>query len=337
MTYDKIHDVTGVSRSTIGKVVRRAKMRKGDLHDAPRSGRPPKVTTPIKKRIDMLVEEHPRATLQQIATFADCGISKDTVNRTIHELGYRLIIPRTKPYLTDLQKRKRLDWCLKHRHWRLGYWKRVCWTDEAKVEFCAIEPGKRVRCKPGQELREDLLAPSFKSGRTTVGCWAAYIYGSRTPLFLVRKRQPSERVTPKDALGTNGLQYGAEILEPYLIPYLYSQEDPLDTFYLMEDGAPYHRTKLNDKLRASYNIKNLPWPPSSPDLNPIENAWNSLKRKLHKRWADEEKRPHSEAELLQAMEEEWEGLEQTRFDSWVESMPDRIEACIAANGGHTKW
>lgn len=53
-TYDKIHEVTGVSTSTIGKVVRRAKAQGGDLHDAPRSERPPKVTTPLKQQIDLL-------------------------------------------------------------------------------------------------------------------------------------------------------------------------------------------------------------------------------------------------------------------------------------------
>lgn len=147
-----------------------------------------------------------------------------------------------------------------------------------------------------------------------MGCWAAYIYGSHTPLILVGTRQPSERVTPKKALGINGQQYGAEILETYLIPYLYFQEEPLDSFYLMEDGAPYHSTKSNDKLLESSNLKYLAWPRFLPDLHSIENTWNSHKRKLHKRWADEEKRPHSEAELLQVMKEEWEGLEHTRLD-----------------------
>jgi transposase len=163
-TYNKIHEVTGVSCSTIGKVVRRAKMRGGDTHDALCSGRPPKVTTPVKKKIDMLAEQHPHATLQQLVDLSHCDISKSTIDRVLFNLDYKLKIPRKKPFLIPVQKQKRLAWCLKHRHWRLGRWKRVCWTDEAKVEFSVIVPGKRIRCKAGQELRDDLLAPSFKSG-----------------------------------------------------------------------------------------------------------------------------------------------------------------------------
>lgn len=56
----------------------------------------------------------------------------------------------------------------------------MCGTDEAKVESSAIESDRRIRCKAGQELQEELLAPCFKLVQTSVGCWAAYIHGSRT-------------------------------------------------------------------------------------------------------------------------------------------------------------
>jgi transposase len=42
------------------------------------------------------------------------------------------------------------------------------------------------------------------------------------------------------------------------------------------------------------------WPPSSPDLNPIENAWALLKVRLRKRQQDHSKRFNTEEEFLQA-------------------------------------
>lgn len=89
-------------------------------------------------------------------------------------------------------------------------------------------------------------------------------------LCQIRKRQPSERISARNRLGTNAIQYGSKILEPYLVPYLYSQEDPLESYFLMGDGAGYHTAGICIKHCATYNIENLPWTANSPELNPFE-------------------------------------------------------------------
>ena len=47
----------------------------------------------------------------------------------------------------------------------------------------------------------------------------------------------------------------------------------------MQDNEPCHKAKTV-KFLEEEGIAVMKWPPQSPDMNPIENVWKSLERKL---------------------------------------------------------
>ncbi|GFW05422.1 transposable element Tcb2 transposase [Trichonephila clavipes] len=51
----------------------------------------------------------------------------------------------------------------------------------------------------------------------------------------------------------------------------------------MDDNARPHRANLVDEFLESEDIKRIPWPANSPDLNPIENLWDYLGRAIARR------------------------------------------------------
>ena len=53
-----------------------------------------------------------------------------------------------------------------------------------------------------------------------------------------------------------------------------------DVLFLQIDNARYHWSIEALKFYYENNIKIIDWPLYSPDLNPIENIWAIMKRKI---------------------------------------------------------
>ena len=68
------------------------------------------------------------------------------------------------------------------------------------------------------------------------------------------------------------------VLEEHLEPFM--KINGCDTF--MHNGAPCHKTKrFLNAFNGSMNITLvLDWPGNSPDLNPIKEMWNYMKKDL---------------------------------------------------------
>ena len=49
----------------------------------------------------------------------------------------------------------------------------------------------------------------------------------------------------------------------------------------MEDGASAHRAEATRSWQQQHYMPKLVWPPSSPDLIPIENIWTLLKQLIN--------------------------------------------------------
>lgn len=101
----------------------------------------------------------------------------------------------------------------------------------------------------------------------------------------------------------------------------------------MQDGAPCHTAKSIKKFLEEKQITLLPWPGNSPDMNPIENVWECLKRELAK------ERITTKLELIERIVYHWNHNEKLKTIALncIDSMPRRVAALVAAKGGLTKY
>jgi hypothetical protein len=106
-----------------------------------------------------------------------------------------------------------------------------------------------------------------------------------------------------------------------------------DEIVFQHDSDPNHTSRLTRQWLEDNKVEVLGWPAQSPDLNPIEDLWDHLKRQL----ATHETEPPSIDELWERVEVEWDKIPAQVCIDLIESMPRRVAAVLKAKGGHTTY
>ena len=125
-------------------------------------------------------------------------------------------------------------------------------------------------------------------------------------------------------------RYIDEVLHPIVVPYAAAVGDG---FHLMHDNARPHVAALTREFLETEGVDTLDWPAKSPDLNPLEHLWDTLKRKANKAI-----KPDTTLEgLRRILLRKWRDIDQGKIRHLVQSMRRRIQAVIDSDGGHTKY
>lgn len=123
------------------------------------------------------------------------------------------------------------------------------------------------------------------------------------------------------------------VLEKRLFPQLNEWFPGREDCIFMHDSAPCHKAKSVTQYLQEKKLKVLPWPGNSPDLNPIENVWQILKRKMAEIVLT------NKEQLIARLIQVWhhdEDIKKAAINC-IRSMPRRIEAVIKAKGNVTKY
>ena len=162
------------------------------------------------------------------------------------------------------------------------------------------------------------IAPTLRQGKKIM-LWGAISYGRKYPLVRIDLEGGS----------FNGQRYLDEIVRPHLAKHVaalrrWGQQHAK----VVEDGSKIHWRKSIRAEKTKLKISNLAHPPYSPDLNPIENMWANLKKRLRRC----ERVPTSKLELLDAIQEEWEAIPVSTVNKLIDGMENRRRSLISSRG-----
>ncbi len=221
----------------------------------------------------------------------------------------------TKPLLNQRQRQKHLTWAVEKKNWTVAQWSKVLFSDESKFCISFGNQGPRVWRKSGEAQNPCCLKSSVKFPQSVM-IWAAMSSAGVGPLCFLKST-------------VNAAIY-QEILEHFMLPSadkLYGDAD----FIFQQDLAPAHTAKGTKSWFNDHGVTVLDWPANSPDLNPIENLWGIVKRKMR------DTRPNNADELKATVKETLASIPPQQCHKLITSMPRRIEAVIKAKGAPTKY
>lgn len=320
-TYEEIAaKIGGVRKGSVHKVCKKF-LNFNTINDLSR-GHKKKVTSPTDdRRIVRAAVKNRRLSSKDIASdMSEVGVSVSprTVRRRLCAAGLKARIPRKKPFLNDIQRKKRVSWCKEHANWTVEDWGKVIFSDETRISLFSSDGIRYVRRRSGEAFLPECMLPTMKHPVSVMiwACMAAKGVGR----MQVMKGNVNAKIYIDEILKMKVKQSAVDIFGQNI------------DFIFQQDGAPCHTAKVCQAWFKDNNVKLLSWPGNSPDLNPIENLWARLKILVSQR------RPSNKQQLIEAVIACWHHVITTQeLENLVQSMPKRIMAVIAAKGYATKY
>ncbi len=103
------------------------------------------------------------------------------------------------------------------------------------------------------------------------------------------------------------------------------------SFTMQMDNDPKHTAKATQDLLKAKKWNILQWPSQSPDLNPIEHAFQLLKTRL------KAERPTNKQQLKVAAVKTWQSISREKNQNLVMSIGSRLQAVIDCKGFSSKY
>ena len=338
-----------VSAQTVRRWVERRRLAGGVLQvvDKARSGRKQVLSKAASSfaLTELLSNKH-RGT-KGVAEFL---VQKNKVKREVHRttvsraakrqailVGRPIYCARgfPKKQLTADTKAKRLRFC---KDFKGTNWSTVLFTDRSKFHF--YFPGSAVN--PTQWLPEGEARRNQKPNHPlAVNVYLGIKDGAVTELHIVTGTS-GQKSTYKNKKGGEARNITSseykDVLTETLLPggEAIFREVGIRSWVFQQDNDPTH--KIAKKVISEYNREHdtriallVPWPPNSPDLNPIENVWahvgDIVRRKACKNFG----------EFKETMARTIKELPREYLSKLAKSMPRRIAACVVAKGDKTKY
>lgn len=284
---------------------------RGHLEKLPKSGRPKKTTILTDRRIKRIATNDPwKSAPRIIAEIPEITVGIRTVQRRLVDAKLFSRRPAKKTLISVRNRAARLAFARRHLNWTVDDWKKVLFSDETRYKIFNSDGMRRVRRPINTRFNPKYVTPTIKHGKGNVMLWGCFSWNGAGPIHFINETM--DRFVYRN------------IMQNVMLPFA-EWEMPL-RFIFQQDNDPKHSSQVVQQWFRENNVRVLQWPAQSPDLNPIENLWEEVERRIRTQMF-----PNKQS-LIDKISEVWTNLPENVIKKLIESMPRRCQQVIHNNG-----
>lgn len=218
-----------------------------------------------------------------------------------------------KPALTRAHIAARLNWARMRANEDID-WSRVIFSDEKKFNLDGPDGFQYY----WHDLRaEEQVYMSRNFGGGSVMVWGGFSSRGKLALAFI-----SSRMKATDYV---------EVLAEHLLPRAHELVN--ENYIFQQDNAPINKARLTMSWFENHSIQVLDWPARSPDMNPIENLWGIIARRVYKNG----RQFQSTGELKSAILDAWNEITPNCCERLCLGLKERVTELLICNGKNTKY
>ena len=126
-----------------------------------------------------------KLSLARLGMMTEPQIHKSTVRRELDALGIHRRRAYRKPYISKVNRQKRMKWAREHKHWTMFYRRHVIWSDECYVYIGDNKGAIYVTRSENEAYDAECLIPTFTQSNIKCMIWACIAESIRGPIRIL--------------------------------------------------------------------------------------------------------------------------------------------------------